>query len=393
MINEKMYALGAAPNKIRETFSYGLERKAIVGPDNVFDLSIGNPSVPSPRIVDETIARMASESDGLIHGYTPSPGLAEVRQAVAENLNRRFNQTYTGDNVYMTSGASSSIAITLKAIALPGEEVIAIAPFFTEYRTWTENTGAALVEVPARASDFQIDIDAMAAAINPKTAAVIINSPNNPVGAVYSNENLKALATLLSERSAEYGHDIYLVSDEPYREIAYDGIVPAWVPDVYPATIVCYSWSKSFSLPGERIGYILVPNTMPDCDRVFKAVCGGGRALGYICASTMFQLLIAECIDAPVDIEPYARNRQILVDGLKEIGYDYIEPQGAFYLWIKALEDDATAFCEHAKKYELLLVPSDGFGAKGWVRAGYCASEATIRNSLKAFESLYRDYQ
>lgn len=393
MINEDMYALGAAPNKIREIFAYGLERKAQIGDDKVFDLSIGNPSVPSPAIVDETIARLVNEGEGTMHMYTMSPGLAEAREAIAQNLNRRYGTHYTAGNLYLTAGASAAIAIAIKAVVLPGEELIAITPYFPEYKTWASNAGAITVEVPARASDFMLDIDAIEAAITPKTAAIIINTPNNPVGSVYDDENLKALADLLRARSAEYGHTIYLISDEPYRELVYDGLKPAWIPSLYDATFVCYSWSKSFSLPGERIGYLLVPDSMPDFDHVYKAVCGAGRSLGYICDSVLFQLAVADCIDAPIDIEPYDRNRKILYDGLREIGYNVIYPQGAFYMWIEALEPDAQAFCETCRKHELLLVPSDGFLTKGWTRVGYCCDEATIRGALGAFQEVYDEYQ
>ena len=393
MINEDMYALGAAPNKIREIFAYGLERKAQIGDDKVFDLSIGNPSVPSPAIVDETIARLVNEGEGTMHMYTMSPGLAEAREAIAQNLNRRYGTRYTAGNLYLTAGASAAIAIAIKAVVLPGEELIAITPYFPEYKTWASNAGAITVEVPARASDFMLDIDAIEAAITPKTAAIIINTPNNPVGSVYDDEHLKALADLLRAKSAEYGHTIYLISDEPYRELVYDGLKPAWIPSLYDATFVCYSWSKSFSLPGERIGYLLVPDSMPDFDHVYKAVCGAGRSLGYICDSVLFQLAVAECIDAPIDIEPYDRNRKILYDGLREIGYNVIYPQGAFYMWIEALEPDAQAFCETCRKHELLLVPSDGFLTKGWTRVGYCCDEATIRGALGAFQEVYDEYQ
>ena len=391
MINEDMYALGAAPNKIREIFAYGLERKAQIGDDKVFDLSIGNPSVPSPAIVDETIARLVNEGEGTMHMYTMSPGLVEAREAIAQNLNRRYDTHYSAGNLYLTAGASAAICIAIKAVVLPGEELIAITPYFPEYKTWASNAGAVTVEVPARASDFMLDIDAIAA--TPKTAAIIINTPNNPVGSVYDDENLKALADLLRAKSAEHGHTIYLISDEPYRELVYDGLEPAWIPSLYDATFVCYSWSKSFSLPGERIGYLLVPDTMPDFDHVYKAVCGAGRSLGYICDSVLFQLAVAECVDAPIDIEPYDRNRKILYDGLKEIGYNVIYPQGAFYMWIEALEPDAQAFCETCRQHELLLVPSDGFLTKGWTRVGYCCDEATIRGALGAFREVYDEYQ
>ncbi len=392
MINEDMYALGAAPNKIREIFAYGLERKAQIGDDKVFDLSIGNPSVPSPAIVDETIARLVNEGEGTMHMYTMSPGLAEAREAIAQNLNRRYGTHYTAGNLYLTAGASAAICIAIKAVVMPGEELIAITPYFPEYKTWASNAGAVTIEVPARANDFMLDIDAIEAAITPKTAAIIINTPNNPVGSVYDDENLTQLAGLLRAKSAEYGHTIYLISDEPYRELVYDGLEPAWIPGLYDATFVCYSWSKSFSLPGERIGYLLVPDSMPDFDHVYKAVCGAGRSLGYICDSVLFQLAVAECVDAPVDIEPYDRNRKILYDGLKEIGYNVIYPQGAFYMWIEALEPDAQAFCETCRQHELLLVPSDGFLTKGWTRVGYCCDEATIRGALGAFQEVYDEY-
>lgn len=393
MINEEIRALGAAPNKIRETFAYGLERKAEIGDDKVFDLSIGNPSVPSPAIVEETIARLANEGGGLEHGYTPSPGLIEVRNVIADNLNKRFGTNYTGANLYLTSGASSSIAITFKALVQPGEEVITVAPYFTEYKTWTHNAGGELVEVPARESDFQMDIPAMEAAINEKTAVVIINTPNNPVGSIYSRENIEQLAEVLTRKSAEYGHPIYLLSDEPYRELYYEEAdKPAWVPDLYKNTLIAYSWSKSMSLPGERIAYILVPSQVEAWEDVYNAIVGSGRLLGYICTSAMFQHVVAECIDAPVDKESYDANRKAFMAGLDEIGYTYIKPQGAFYMWIKALEPDANAFYERAKAHELLLVPSDGFGMPGWVRAGYCCSMETIEGALGAFKELWDEY-
>ncbi|MGI6032881.1 MAG: pyridoxal phosphate-dependent aminotransferase [Coriobacteriales bacterium] len=393
MINEEIRALGAAPNKIRETFAYGEARKKEIGEDKVFDLSIGNPSVPSPAIVDETIEKMARESHGRNHAYTQSPGLIEVRNVIADNLNRRFGTDYTGENLYLTSGASSSIAITLKALVQPGEQVICVAPYFMEYKTWTHDAGGDLVEVPARESDFQMDVPAMEAAITEKTAVVIINTPNNPVGAIYSRENLEDLAEVLRRKSAEYGHPIYLLSDEPYRELYYeDQDKPSWVPDLYENTLIAYSWSKSLSLPGERIAYILVPSQVEAWRNVYDAIVGAGRLLGYICAGNFFQRVVAACIDAPVDKEAYAINRKIFMEGLDKIGYTYIKPQGAFYMWIKALEPDANAFYERAKAHELLLVPSDGFGMKGWVRAGYCCSKETIEGALGAFQELWDEY-
>lgn len=392
MVNEEMYALGAAPNKIREIFAYGLERKAQIGDDKVFDLSIGNPSVPSPEKLDETLVRLVEEGRGKNHEYTMSPGLTEAREAIAQDLNARFGTDYTAGNLYLTAGASAAIAIAIKAVVLPGEELIAITPYFPEYKTWASNAGAVTVEVPARSDDFMLDVDAIEAAVTEKTAAVIINTPNNPVGSVYSDENLQALADVLRKKSEEFGHTIYLISDEPYRELVYDGLKPAWVPSLYDATFVCYSWSKSFSLPGERIGYLLVPNSMPDFDRVYKAVCGAGRSLGFICDSVLFQRAVAESLDAPIDIEPYDTNRKILYDGLTSIGYNVVKPQGAFYMWIEALEPDAEAFCEVCKEHELLLVPSNGFLTQGWTRVGYCCSEDTIRGALAAFKEVYDEY-
>lgn len=392
MINDEMHALGAAPNKIRETYAYGLKRKEVLGNDKVFDLSIGNPSVPSPAIVDETIVRLARESAGRDHEYTESAGLRSVRETIAANLNERFGQSYTGDNIYITSGASSAIAIILRALLNDGEECIAIAPYFPEYKTWTENAHGVCVEVPARPDDFQLDVPAIEAAITPRTSVVIVNSPNNPVGSVYTDEGLHELAAMLSRKSDEIGHPIYLLSDEPYRELYYDGCVPAWVPDIYDNTLVAYSWSKSMSLPGERIAYILVPDTMPGWRDVFFACSGAGRALGYICAGNLFQKTVAACIDAPVDKAPYDANRKLFSAGLERIGYTFVKPQGAFYMWIQALEEDAGAFCERAKAHELLLVPSDGFGAKGWVRAGYCCDASVIEGALTAFQELWDEY-
>ncbi len=395
MVNEEMRALGAAPNKIRETFAFGLARKAQVGADKVFDLSIGNPSVPAPREVAETITRLLSAGDSsAVHGYTPSPGLEGVRAAIAANLNERFGCAYTAADLYLTSGASSAIAIALKALALPGEKVVTIAPYFTEYKTWAENAGAALVEVPARADDFQMDLGALDAAIDEKTAVVVVNTPNNPVGVVYPKEDLAALAKILRRKSAEFGRPVYLLSDEPYRELFYEAAdKPCWVPALYENTLVAYSWSKSLSLPGERIAYLLVPPAVEDARRVYDAVVGAGRAMGYICAGALFQHVVAECAGVMPDTAPYARNRLLFMEGLERIGYDYVRPQGAFYLWIRALGGDAQEFYERAKAHDLLLVPGDEFGCAGWVRAGYCCDEATVRGALGAFQELWDEYR
>ena len=394
MINETMYARGAESSIIREIFSYGLERKAQIGAENVFDFSLGNPSVPAPASVAASIEKSLKLPSDQLHGYTPAPGLPQCRAAVAASLNRRFGTGYEGKDVFMTVGAAASLTCTLNAITNPGDEVIVIAPYFPEYRVWIEKAGCTCIEVLADQQTFQVDAEAVRAAITDKTVAVIIDSPNNPTGAVYTQETLEALAGVLNDANAprEADNPIFLISDEPYREIVYGSEVP-WVPSIYQDTIVCYSYSKSLSLPGERVGWVLVPNTMPLAPRVMPAVAGAARTLGFVCAPALFQRVIIDCIDEPSDVEAYARNRTALTDALSEYGYTYVEPDGAFYLWVKALEPDANAFCERAKKYELLAVPSDSFGVKGWFRLGYCVSYETIVNSLPAWKKLAEEYR
>ncbi len=392
MLNQRMHELGAEPNKIRELFAYGLERKAQIGPENVYDYSIGNPSVPAPSEVLQQFEAQLAQDPVKVHEYTPSPGDARVREAIAQYIRTNFDIPATFGNVYVTSGASSAIAITLAAISNPGDEVIAIAPYFPEYKTWAQAAGCTLVEVPALTPSFQPDIQAIEAAITPKTSAVIINSPNNPVGTVYTRASLEALAEMLQRKEQELGTRIMLISDEPYREIVYGAEVP-YVPNLYEDTIVCYSFSKSLSLPGERIGYIYVSDLIPDAADISVAVAGAGRALGYICAPVLLQRVVAECLDVPSDVAIYEENRQILTEGLTELGYEFVEPEGAFYLWVRALEPDAVAFSERAKEFELLLVPSDSFGAQGWVRLSYCIAQKTIRDSLPAFRALKEAYE
>ncbi len=391
MINQRMLMLGKAPNPIRVLYAYGLERKAQVGEENVYDLSIGNPSIPAPAAVRTCIEHLLEEPAEELHGYTMSPGLMGTRQAVAANLSHRFGIEATAANVYMTSGATSALYISVAAITNPGDEVIVNAPYFPEYKVMIESAGCICVEVPMRASDFQLDIDLLGQAITAQTSAVVINSPNNPVGCIYTEENIMALAELLYLKQAEFGHPIYLISDEPYREITYGMTVP-FTANYYDNTIVCYSWAKSLSLPGERIGYIYVSDRMEQCADVSAAVAGAGRALGYICAPALFQQVIEQCIDCPTDVAAYAHNRELLTSGLDELGFTYIPPDGAFYLWVKALEPDAQAFSDRAKEFDLLLVPSDCFGVKGWVRASYCVSAKTITDSLAAWKKLKESY-
>lgn len=397
-INEKSYAYGASKSSIREIFAYGSARKAEIGPENVFDFSLGNPSIPAPDEVRQSMLRSLELPAVQLHGYTPANGMPAAREAVAASLTRRFQAecgdapVASADDLYLTCGAAASLSITFHALVNPGDEIIVIAPYFPEYRVWIETAGATCVEVMADAKTFQVDTEAVRAAINAHTKAVVINSPNNPVGSVYTRENLNELASVLRERSEELGTAIYLITDEPYREITY-GAEVAWVPPLYDRTIVCYSYSKSLSLPGERIGWVLVPPTNPDHDRLVLAVAGAGRKLGFVCAPAIFQRVLIDCVDVPSDVEAYARNRKALTEGLSRLGYEYIEPDGAFYLWVKALESDANAFFEKAKALDLLPVPSDSFGCPGWVRVGYCVSYETIVNSMSAWEKLAEQYR
>lgn len=393
MVNQTMYERGAESSKIREIFAYACERKAKIGPENVFDFSLGNPSVPAPASVRDSIERSLAEADpAVLHGYTPAPGLPSARAAVAASLNRRFGTTYGAQDVFMTVGAAASVSCCLHALVAPGDEVIVVAPYFPEYAVWIENAGATCVEVLADQKTFQIDVDALRAAITERTAAVIIDSPNNPTGAVYTRGTLEALAAALKEASAGRDEPIFLISDEPYREVVYGAEVP-WVPSIYAPTVVCYSYSKSLSLPGERVGWVLVPDTCADHDRIMAAVAGAARCLGFVCAPALFQRVVIDCVDEPCDVESYARNREVLTRALSEYGYDYVEPDGAFYLWMRALEEDAEAFCARARAYELLPVPSDSFGVPGWVRIGYCVSHGTIERSLPAWEALAQSYR
>lgn len=393
MLNEQMYEYGSKSSVIRELFAYGLERKKIVGADKVYDFSLGNPSIPAPAEVKQALLELLEEPAEALHGYSPASGDPEVRKTLAESVNRRFGTHFTADNFYMTVGAAASLNISINAVTNPGDEFITFAPFFPEYTVWVENAGAKLLVTPADTENFQIDFEAFEKLLGPKTKGIIINSPNNPSGAVYSEETIQKLAKLLEAKQKEYGTTIYLISDEPYREIVYDGLEVPYVPNYYANTIVCYSYSKSLSLPGERIGYIIVPDEVTDSGRVKAAVAGAGRALGFVCAPVLFQKAVARCADVPSDISAYAKNRDLLYNGLTELGYECVRPQGAFYLFVKALEPDANAFSERAKKHDLLIVPSDSFGCPGYVRISYCVAEKTIVDSMPAFAALMKEYQ
>ncbi len=393
MYNQKMYTLGKKSSVIREIFEYGNRRKAEIGAENVFDYSLGNPSIPAPQAVTDAILNLVNHNDPVsLHGYTSAPGDRATREAIADHIRKTFGIDAAMQRIYMTCGAAASLTISLHAVVNDGDEVIALAPFFPEYRVFAEKAGAKLVVVPCRESDFQIDFAALEAAINPCTKAIIVNSPNNPTGVVLSEETVRQLAALLDRKQTEYNHPIFLIADEPYRELVYDVAVP-YLPCYYDNTLVCYSYSKSLSLPGERIGYIFVPPQVTDGDDIFAAICGAGRSLGFVCAPSLLQYVIRECVEVPSDIEAYRRNRDLLYNALVEDGFTVVKPDGAFYLFMKSPVENAAEFCEQAKKYELLIVPSDDFGFPGYVRLSYCVSEETIRNSLPAFRRLSEDYK
>ena len=394
MLNEKMAALGNNRSTIRELFEYGNKRAAVVGRENVLDFSLGNPNVPAPDAVREAILAEAAGDPVALHGYTSAQGAADVRKALVADINRRFGTDYTGDSLYLTAGAAAALSCAFKAIACPGDEFVVLAPYFPEYLMFIESgAGAKAVVVPPSIADFQINFDALEKVLNEHTKAVVINSPNNPSGAVYSEQTIRQLAELLREKEAQFGHPIYLVSDEPYREIVYDGVQAPFVPTYYDDTIVCYSYSKSLSLPGERIGYVLVPPQAADSADLYAAVCGAGRALGYVCAPSMFQRVAARCTGLTSDITVYQTNRDLLFDGLTSMGYTCVKPQGAFYMFPQTLEPDDRAFCERAKKYDLLVVPGADFGAPGHMRISYCVQTETIRRALPLFEKLAKEYQ
>ena len=393
MVSEKMLRLGQHRSVIREIFEYGNQRKAQIGAENVFDFSLGNPSVPSPQIVTDTLQKLIAEIPAAsLHAYTSAPGDPQVRKAIAKYIRDSFGFDAKASHIYMTAGAAASLTITLTALVEEGDEVIALAPFFPEYRVFTEKTGAKFVVVNTAEGTFQIDPEALAAAINPHTKAVIINSPNNPTGVVLTEKSIRALADILTAKEKAYGHPIYLISDEPYRELVYDNTPVPYLPCHYANTIVCYSFSKSLSLPGERIGYILVSPEAEGADQVYAAVCGAGRALGYVCAPSLFQQLVKHCLGHTADIGIYDENRKLLYSALTEYGFEAVYPDGAFYLFLKSPEPDANAFCEKAKAFELLLVPGDDFGCPGYVRISYCVTTEQIRRSLPAFRQLAKLY-
>lgn len=394
MIADKMKGMVANSSAIRAMFEEGTRMAEKFGAENVYDFSLGNPNVPAPASVKKAIIELLDEEDPVVlHGYTNSnSGYADVRETVAQSLNRRFGTSFEGKNIIMTVGAAGGLNVILKTLLNPGDEVITFAPYFGEYRSYTNNYDGVLVEVSPDTATFQPKLDEFETKITPKTKAVIVNTPNNPTGVVYSEDTIKRLAAIMEAKQKEFGTDIYLISDEPYRELVYDKVEVPYLTKYYANTIVGYSYSKSLSLPGERIGYILVPDELEDCQDMYAAVCGAGRALGYVCAPSLFQHVIAACAGQVSDLGVYRENRELLYGSLTEYGYECVYPDGAFYLFVKALEEDANAFCERAKKYELLLVPGDDFGAPGYVRIAYCVTTDQIRRSLPAFRALAEEY-
>ncbi len=395
MYNKEMYALGSKRSVIRELFEYGKKLAAEKGSDKVYDFSLGNPNVPAPEKVKEAITVLINSEDStLIHGYTSAQGDFGVRKAVADNINEKFNVGITPDGIYMTAGAAASLCITLRALcSSKDDEFITFAPFFPEYSVFAKSAGGNLKVVPINEEDFAINFYELNKILSPNTKAIIMNSPNNPSGVVYPERSIVALCDILRIKSMEYGHPIYLICDEPYREIVYSGVSVPYIMNYYDNSIVCYSYSKALSLPGERIGYIAVSPKMEEEREIYLAICGAGRALGYVCAPSLFQFVVKKCVGMTSDINIYKRNRDLIFETLTEYGYKCIRPDGAFYLFVKALEEDANMFCDRAKKLGLLVVPGDDFGAKGYVRIAYCVSYDMIVRSLPAFKELAESYK
>lgn len=391
MINESCYKLGAEPSVIRSLFAYGLQQAALVGADKVYDYSLGNPSIPAPAAVNSSITDIIGSMDSIkVHGYTTAAGLEDARQAVAEDLERRFGLPIKAGELFFTCGAAPALISVIKALAVGEDsEIMLLAPFFPEYVPFVEHNGAKAVIVPPDTASFQIPMEKVETLISPRTQAIIVNSPNNPSGVVYSRESLAALAALLERKSAEYGHPIYIIADEPYRELVYDGVQVPFIPCIYKNTVVCYSYSKSLSLPGERIGYVYVPGSAQDAKELYTAIAGAARIMGHVCPPSLMQMVIGRCASERPDLAAYDENRRLLYGSLSDMGYECVKPQGAFYLLVKAPGGDSMAFSEKAKlQHNLLLVPTDGFGCPGYLRLSYCVSRDMIEHSLPAFRAL-----
>lgn len=394
MIAEKMKNMVANSSAIRAMFEEGNRLAGIYGAENVYDFSLGNPNVAAPEAVKKAIIELLDEDDPVVlHGYTNSnAGYADVRETVAESLNERFGTGFEGKNIVMTVGAAGGLNVILKTLLNPGDEVIAFAPYFGEYRSYTNNYDGVIVEISPNTTDFQPKLDEFEIKITPKTKAVIVNTPNNPTGVVYSEETIKKMAAIMEAKQKEYGTDIYLIADEPYRELVYDGAEVPYLTKYYDNTIVGYSYSKSLSLPGERIGYLVIPDEVEDSETILSAAGVATRILGFVNAPTLQQKVVAKCINEKTDLSYYDRNRETLYNGLKECGFECIKPQGAFYLFVKSPVADEKEFCAAAKKYNILIVPGSSFACPGYVRIAYCVSYDTIVNALPKFKELAKEY-
>lgn len=389
MINQTAFELGSNRSCIRELFEYGRGRAAVVGAENVFDYSLGNPSIPAPAEVEQAIRDILADTDSLaIHGYTSAIGDLATRQAIADDLNARYDAGVGAEDLFIGCGAAPELVSVFRALAVPGAEILAVAPYFPEYKPFVECAGATFKVVPPDVPGFQIRLEAVEEMIGENTVAIILNSPNNPAGTVYTRKTLEELAVLLTRKSAEFGHPIYIVADEPYRELVYGGVEVPFIPTIYPNTVVCYSYSKSLSLPGERIGYVYVPKQAADHGALYAAIAGAARAAGHVCAPSLLQKVVARCATLRPDLQSYDRNRRALYDGLTALGYEVAKPDGAFYLFVKAPGGDANAFSEKAKQKDLLVVPGDGFGCSGYFRVCYCVSYDMIIRSLPVFGEL-----
>jgi len=391
MVNNVMQQLGSSPSVIRELFAYGLAQAKVIGPENVYDYTLGNPSIPAPAAVNQAIKDILDDTPSIaVHGYSMGGGFEETRKAIADNLNRRFGTSYTPGNLFITCGAAPALISVIKALTADhSSEIMAVAPYFPEYKPFTEANGARFTVIPADREHFQINMEALESLISENTQGIIINSPNNPSGVVYTEETLQKLAEILRAKGKEYGHPIYIIADEPYRELVYGGVKVPFIPNIYENTIVCYSWSKSLSLPGERIGYVLVPETCENSSDVFNAVAGASRAMGHVCAPTLMQKVITRCVDEMPDLAAYEENRALLYDSLTEMGYRCAKPDGAFYLFVEAPNGDGRAFSQKAKlEHNLLVVPGEEFECPGFMRLSYCVSNAMIKRSLPAFKAM-----
>ena len=396
MVNQKYYGYGTAPSIIRELFAYGLAQAKVVGKDKVYDYSLGNPSIPAPKKVEETIKKLLAEEDSIVlHGYSMAPGFESTREAIAANLRERFTTNAQASEIFMTCGCAPALVSVAKALTTsPESEFLCVAPYFPEYNVFFTCEGGKVSVVPADTENFQINLEELEARTNENTVAVVLNNPNNPSGVVYTKETLNKIADILRKKEEEFGHPIYIIADEPYRELVYGGVKVKFIPEVYDNTIVCYSWSKSLSLPGERIGYVYVPATCADAKDLYSAIAGAAREIGSVCPPTLIQRVVEECVGCEPDLVAYDENRTLLYESLTSYGYECAKPDGAFYMWVKAPNGDAMAFSEKAKlEHNLLVVPGDGFACPGFFRLSYCVSNEMIRNSLPAFKAMIESYK